>query len=106
PRSSEASVRSASPSTADSPGASTTGRTGRSRSAGMAADLPAQLVGDLHGQRRDRWRLDPPTAGDVHVPGRDDPAGAGGQQQHALPEPYRLATVVRDEHDADPGGLP
>ncbi len=68
----------------------------------MAADLLAQVAGDLGGQRADLGRLDAARLLDVDLPLPDDPAGPRGQQHHPLAEPHRLAHVVRDEEDGQP----
>src|SRR3954467_8577129 len=69
----------------------------------MAADLPTQFFGDLTGQFGHGRVLDATRLRDVDRPLARDPAGAGGQQDHALRMPYGLADVVCDEQDGDPG---
>src|SRR3982750_2183115 len=65
----------------------------------MTADLPTQFFGDLTGQFGHGRVLDATRLRDVARPLARDPAGAGGQQDHALREPYGLADVVCDEQD-------
>ena len=58
-------------------GPSASVRSAPCRSLAMAADLLAQLAGDLAGQRADRGRLDRAGLRDVDLPLADDPARAG-----------------------------
>src|ERR1044072_9807832 len=67
----------------------------------MAADLPTQFFGDLDGQVGDGRVLDAARLRNVDRPVADAPAGARGQQHHALGKPDRLTHVVRDEQDGD-----
>src|SRR5256885_12846574 len=67
PRSSESRVASAVPfESRPRPGPDSSPPRWTVRSTGMAADLLAQPVGDLHGERGDLGRLDPARAGDAN----------------------------------------
>src|SRR5262245_15867847 len=93
-----------SPASSDASRASPRGWT--SSAAAMASDLPAQLVGHARGERGDARILDAARAGELDVEVRGEPSRTAGEEHDAIAEPRRLAHVVRDEHDGEPGLAP
>src|SRR6266404_955398 len=81
--------------------ASASGLSGR-----MPANLFAELLADRDRERGDLRRLDPSLAADHHREFGDRPTRPARQQHDALAEPDRLADVVGNEQDRQPGIAP